>query len=235
MDMAAQRAGFQNAAQQQAYAQALQSGQFGNQAQQQRFGQEQARINQYNNAIAQNLARNQSIFNAQNAARTQYLGEQYAQRGQPINEITALLSGSQVQQPGFVNTGQNQIATTDIAGLINQRFQQDLANTQMQRQSVDQLLGGILGAGGQIGKGWMLSDRTMKENIEKMGGVYAAGADGEKPLPIYAYNFKDDPTSTRQVGPMAQDVERIDRSAVRKIGGKKYIDKTKLGSILKVA
>jgi hypothetical protein len=216
MDMAAQRAGFQNAAQQQAHAQA------------------QARVNAYNNAIAQNLARNQSIFNAQNALRQSNLAEQYALRGQPINEITALLSGSQVQQPQWASTAQNQIATTDIAGLINQRFQQDLANTQLQNQGVNQLLGGILGAAGQIGRGYF-SDRTMKENIEKMGSVYAAGPDGEKPLPIYEYSYKEDPTSTRHVGPMAQDVEKIDKSAVRKIGGKRYIDKTKLGSILKVA
>jgi hypothetical protein len=235
MDMAAKEAGFQNAAQQQAYAQFLQTGQFGAQTQQQRFAQEQARINAYNNAIAQNLARNQSIFNAQNALRNQNIAEQYALRGQPINEITALLSGSQVQQPKFADTAQNQIATTDIAGLINQRFQQDLANTQLQNQNVNQLLGGILGAAGQIGKGFALSDRTMKEDIEKMGSVYAAGPHGEKPLPIYEYSYKQDPTSTRHVGPMAQDVEKIDRRAVRKIGGKKYIDKTKLGSILKVA
>jgi hypothetical protein len=34
---------------------------------------------------------------------------------------------------------------------------------------------------------------------------------------------------------MAQDVEKVDRTAVKTIKGVKYIDKTKLGSILKVA
>ena len=42
----------------------------------------------------------------QNAARSQYMNELYAQRNQPINEISALMSGSQVQQPNFVNTPQ---------------------------------------------------------------------------------------------------------------------------------
>ena len=47
-------------------------------------------------------SRAQSAFNATNAARQQYLNEQFALRNQPINEITALLSGSQVQQPNFL-------------------------------------------------------------------------------------------------------------------------------------
>jgi hypothetical protein len=54
-------------------------------------------------------------------------------------------------------------------------------------------------------------------------------------LPIYEYSFKADPTSTRRVGPMAQDVEKLDKEAVFTRNGVKHIDKTRLGSILKVA
>jgi len=63
--------------------------------------------------------------------------------------------------------------------------------------------------------------------------VFAAGPDGEKLLPVYEYSYKDDPSSTQHIGPMAQDVEKVDKKAVvqdRK--GTRYIDMTRMGSIL---
>jgi len=113
--MAAQRAGFQNAAQQQSY-------------------NEQ-----------------QGVVAAQNAARSQWLTEQYANRNQPINEITALMSGSQVQNPNFVNTPNYQIPTTDTAGLINQNYAQQQQNYQNAMSSWNSMMGGILGLGGSLG------------------------------------------------------------------------------------
>lgn len=247
-DMAAQRAGFANAAQQQAYQQAqgrgqfynqaqqqqfqegLQAGTFANQAQSQNFQQGALRHEAYNAALAQQLAQRQAIFGAQNTERNQYLSEQYQQRNQPINEITALLSGSQVSGPNFINTAQQNIPTTDIAGLINNNFSQQLDNYKQQSANFNSLMGGIFGMMG----GLVRSDRRAKENIDKVGTVFAAGPDGEKPLPVFEYSFKDDPASTKHIGPMAQDVERIDPKAVKTIKGTKYIDRTRLGSILKV-
>jgi len=252
-DMAAQRAGFANAAQQQAYTQAqgrgqfyntaqntqfqegLQAGTFANQAQKDAFQQAASRGEFANAAAAQNMARNQAIFNAANQQRNQYMGEQYQQRNQPINEITALLSGSQVSGPSFVNTPQQNIPTTDVAGLINNRFSQDLSVYQQQSANFNSLMGGIFGMMGGLARG-QLSDRRAKENIDKVGTVFAAGPDGEKPLPVYEYSYKADPASTKHIGPMAQDVERIDpKSVMTTRSGTKYIDRTRLGSILKVA
>ena len=73
--------------------------------------------------------------------------EQYAQRNQPLNEIAALMSGSQVQQPSWLNSPSSQIATTDIGGLINQNFQQQQANYQTQQGAWNSTMGGILGLG----------------------------------------------------------------------------------------
>ena len=225
------RGQFANQAQMEQFQKQLQSGTFANQAQQQDFQQAGLRTQAYNSAAAQNLARSQALFGAQNQQRNQWLAEQYQQRNQPINEITSLLSGSQVSGPNFVPTQSNQIATTDIAGLINNRFSQDMDSYKQQSANFNSLMGGIFGALGGLAK----SDRREKENIDKVGSIFAAGPDGEKPLPIYEYSFKDDPASTKHVGPMAQDVEKVDRTAVKTIKGVKYIDKTKLGSILKVA
>jgi len=254
MDMAAQRAGFQNAAQQQAYQQALGRGTFANQAQAQQFQeqlqagtfanqaqkdwfQQEATRGEFANAgLAQQSSQWKDWFNQRNQARNQYMGEQYQQRNQPINEITALLSGSQVSGPSFVNTPQNNIATTDVASLINNRFSQDLDVYKQQSANFNSLMGGIFGMMGGMARGaGTLSDRREKEDIEKVGSIFAASPEGDKPLPIYEYSYKADPAGTRHTGPMAQDVEKIDKRAVMTRGGKKYIDTTRLGSILKVA
>lgn len=230
------RGQFYNQAQMEQFQKQLQAGTFANQAQQQDYQQAALRGQFFNQAAAQNLARGSAIFGAQNQLRNQYMGEQYQQRNQPINEITALLSGSQVSGPNFVNTPNQQIPTTDIAGLINNRFSQDMDTYKQQSANFNSLMGGIFGMMSGMNRGGsIVSDRREKEDIDKVGTVFAAGLDGEKPLPIYEYAYKDDPASKRHVGPMAQDVEKIDKSAVKTRKGVKYIDTTKLGSILKVA
>ena len=233
MDMAAQRAGFENAAQQQDFMQQQSRGEFANQAQTHDFTQAAAR-GEFNNAgLAQQLSQAQTGFNAQNMARNQYMSEQYAARNQPINEITSLLSGSQINNPNFVNTPNNQIPTTDVAGLINTRFSQDMDVYKQESQNHNQLMGGIFGMLGGMMK---MSDERMKDNVVPLATVFATDPKGDREeLPVYEYSYKHDPAKQRHVGPMAQDVERIDKSAVKTRKGIKYIDQVKLGSILRVA
>ena len=212
MDMAAQRAGFQNAAQQQSYEQAMGRGSFANSAQAQQFGQNAQQAGFYNAALAQQLSQAQSGFNAQNAARNQYMQEQYAQRNQPLNEISALMAGSQVQQPNWLNSPTSQIATTDFAGIMNANAQLQAQNYQTAQSGWNATMGGLLGLGGKVAT---MSDRREKENIDRIGTVFAATPEGEqKELPIHQYSYKNDPASTMHTGPMAQDVEKIDRRAV---------------------
>ena len=217
MDMAAQEAGFQNAAQQQKYTQELGRGTFGNAS------------------LAQQLAQAQQAFGAQNTSRSNWMNEQYAQRNQPINEITALMSGSQVSSPQFGATPQSQIPTTDVAGLINNQFNQQQQNYQQQNQAWQSTMGGILGLGGNAMKAYMMSDEREKESIDRIGTVFAASSGEAKKLPIYSYNYKKDPAKTRHVGPMAQDVEKVDPGAVREFGGRKHVDLETMGAILRAA
>ena len=233
MDMAAQRAGFQNAAQQQLFAQQQGRGQFANQAQVNAFTQAAARGEFANAGLAQQMAQAQTGFNAQNMARNQFMNEQYAARNQPINEISSLLSGSQISNPNFVNTPNNQIPTTDVAGLINSRFSQDMDVYKQESANQNALMGGIFGMLGGMMK---MSDERMKDNVVPIASVFATDPEGDaKKLPVYEYSYKHDPSKQRHVSPMAQDVEKVDRGAVKTRGGIKYIDQVKLGSILKVA
>jgi endosialidase-like protein len=233
-DMAAQRAGFQNAAQQQAYNQLQGRGTFYNEAQRNAYTQAAGRGEFTNAALAQQVAQAQSRFNAQNMARNQYMNEQYAMRNQPINEISSLLSGSQINNPNFVNTPNNQIPTTDVAGLINTRFSQDMDIYKQESAQHQALMGGIFGMMGGMMK---MSDERMKENIVPVGTVFATNDNDEKKkLPIYSYSYKQDPSSTQHIGPMAQDVEKIDKDAVKTHRGIKYIKPDKvMGNVFATA
>jgi hypothetical protein len=225
---------FANEAQMQNYAQALGAGSFANQAIGQQFGQNAQMATFGNAGLAQQQAQQQTAFNAAQTARNQYMQEQYAQRNQPINEISSLMSGSQVSQPNWLNAPQSQIPTTDVGGLINQNFAQQQQNYQQQSANYNNLIGGVLG----LGAGYLKSDRRAKENITKMGSVWTTDVDHDETpkarLPIYAYSYKDDPSATQHVGPMAQDVEQSDRGAVTTIGGTKYIKPDRvMGNILR--
>jgi hypothetical protein len=208
---------------------------FQNQAQAQGYQQNQGLASFRNQGLAQQLAQQQSGFNAQNAQRNQYMQESYQARNQPLNEISALTSGSQVQQPNWLNSPSSQIATTDIGGLINQNFQQQQQNYQTAQGAWNSTMGGLLGLGaGAITK----SDRRAKKNIDKIGTVFAATEAGDREkLPVYEWEYKKgEGDSARHVGPMAQDVERIDPQAVHDIGGRKHIDTGRvMGSILRAA
>ena len=60
---------------------------------------------------------------------------------------------------------------------------------------------------------YTMSDKSMKTDIEKLG------KDPDTKLPMYAYRYKGDPkTYPKVVGPMAQDVQDADPSAVKKVG-----------------
>ena len=79
--------------------------------------------------------------------RGQAFGELQAQRNQPINEITALLSGSQVTQPNVQGARPASMPTTDMAGLINENYNQRLGAYQQKAAGQQSILGGLFGLG----------------------------------------------------------------------------------------
>lgn len=75
--------------------------------------------------------------------RSQAFGEALQTRSQPINELSAFLSGSQIQGPnsGFSATPQASVAGTDYAGLVNSNYQAKVGQQ-------NALLGGLFGLAG---------------------------------------------------------------------------------------
>ncbi len=122
--------------------------------------------------------------------RSQAFSEALAGRNQPINEITALMSGSQVSNPAQMSgaTPQAGVGGVDYTGLVNQKYQADLAQSQA-------AMGGLFGlASAGVG---MFSDRRLKTDIQRVGRTDAG-------TPIYTYRYAwGGPV---QMGVMAQDV-----------------------------
>lgn len=80
--------------------------------------------------------------------RSQAFNEAITSRNQPLNEITALLSGSQIANPGTASsaTPQAGVAGVDYTGLVSDNYQAKLASSQSG-------LGGLFGLGGALAGG----------------------------------------------------------------------------------
>lgn len=84
-------------------------------------------------------------------ARSQAIQELLAQRNQPINEISALMGGQQVQVPQFMPQQAPQVAGTDVIGPTMAAYQGQLANYQAGQQQRAGLFGGLASLGGALG------------------------------------------------------------------------------------
>jgi hypothetical protein len=184
-----------------------------NQAQGQNFGQGTTAQNTANqatgqnytqnfNTVAQNNAGQQQQFaqNAQtaafeNQARQQALAEAIQQRQMPLNEISALLSGSQIANPTFQPYTGSNIAAAPIAQTTQNAYNAAQNNYNQQVASNNANTAGLFSLGSAaIG----LSDRRLKTNIKRIG-THKLG------VGIYEYDIM----GKHDVGVMAQEVINV--------------------------
>lgn len=103
------------------------------------------------NTEGANDAYNQLLLSGRGQAAT----ELTAERNQPINEITALMSGGQVNQPQFGQTPTTNVAGTDVAGLTMDAYKYGpLANYQQQNANKNAMMSGLFSLGGAALGGW---------------------------------------------------------------------------------
>jgi hypothetical protein len=171
----------------------------------------------YENAMRQQAQRENDLllgattqgFGVGSQANQQAFNQEMTKYNMPLNTLSALRSGSQVQNPSFVNSAQQ--ATTggaDILGAAQMGYNAQMGDfnaKQAAQQSFNQGLMGLAGAG------IMASDIRMKENIIPMGSL-------PNGLPFYQFEykpeFKDIAGYGQFVGVMAQDVEMVRPEAV---------------------
>jgi hypothetical protein len=147
------------------------------------------------------LSANQQAYNQ---AMTNY--------NMPLNTLSALRSGSQVQNPTFVNSAQQ--ATTggaDILGATQMGYNAQMGDFNAKQAAQANFNQGLMGLGGA---GIMAaSDIRMKENIKQINWL-------PNGLPVYEYEykseFKNHPLAGhgKFVGVMAQEVQAVMPDAV---------------------
>lgn len=146
--------------------------------------------------------------------RGQGAQEALTERNQPINEIAALESGSQVSNPTFSSTPTTSVAGVDYGGMVNNNFnaQTQQYNTNMQQQNAQ--MGGMFGLAGTLGSAglsflkpaaplMLMSDRRLKSNVVRLGTTRHG-------LPWYEYDIFGE----RRQGVMADEVRQIMPQAV---------------------
>jgi len=128
----------------------------------------------------------------------------------PLNTLSALRTGAQVQNPSFVNSAQQ--ATTggaDLLGASQMGYNAQMGNFNAGQAAQSNFNQGLMGLGGAGIAAF--SDIRTKENIKNVGWL-------PNGLPVYEFDYKpkykDIAGHGRFIGVMAQDVELVQPEAV---------------------
>jgi hypothetical protein len=149
--------------------------------------------------------------------RDRAINELIQQRQIPLNELAAMLTGSQVQAPNFLNTAQYQVNPADIMGATYAGYQgQQNAYAAQQARAGQETAGlyGLLGSGAMAGA-LLWSDRRLKRDLRRIGTT-------DNGLGVYRYRYHWD--DLEHVGFVAQEVARVAPHAVYTIGGFYAVD-----------
>ena len=191
-----------NAAIGQNYGQAAASAGFQNAAQAQAANQQMAQESANREAQNQIFNQQMSSANFQNAARQSDLQMQLGLYNQPLNQVNALMAGSQIQNPTVqAYTGSNVNAAPVFQA--SQQTGQDAQQAYAQRVGAYNAGMGALGQIGGLAAQAAISDIRLKSKIVRVD---------THPLGIGIYEYDID--GRRERGVIAQEVERVLPSAV---------------------
>jgi hypothetical protein len=148
---------------------------------------------------------NENLGGAQfsNNAATQELQKQLALRNQPLNEITGLMSGSQLQMPQFQGYNPTNIAPAPVFAGAQAQGAADMQRYGIQQSGANAQTSGLYSLAGAAAPFVFPSDRKLKSNIERIG-THKLG------IGVYEYDILGE----RQQGVMADEVEKVMPEAV---------------------
>ena len=160
-------------------------------------------------------------FGVGQQARQTALQEQAYLRNEPLNTLSAVRTGAQVQGPQFVNSAQQ--ATTagpDILGAAQMGYNAQMGDFNAKQAAQANLNQGLFSLGGAA----LMSDIRAKENIKAIGVM-------DNGLTLYSFEYIDEVKSHPMagegihVGVMAQEVEQVFPYAVKTLDdGYKVVD-----------
>jgi hypothetical protein len=144
-----------NQAQNQRFTQGAAQGQFANAAQQQAYQQALQRAGFANDATKGNYQMGNDYASFLNNLRQGQLSERTALRNQPLNEISALMSGGQVTMPEFQPFSRQGINAAPIGQYIGQNYANQANAAAQANQGLfglgSSLIGGAFGTAGIFG------------------------------------------------------------------------------------
>ena len=161
-------------------------------------------------------------FNTGLAANQNAFNQQMTQYNMPLNTLSALRTGAQVQNPTFVNSA-NQATTAgpDLLGAAGSQYNAAMGNF---NSGVAQQANFNSGLMGLAGAGIAASDIRMKENIDPIGVA-------NNGLTVYRFEYKPEFKDHELAGHgfhygyMAQEVEQVFPYAVKTLDdGYKVVD-----------
>lgn len=148
---------------------------------------------------------NQNVGTAQmaNAGEQQQMQQALALQNQPLNELNALQTGSQVQTPQFQATPAVSMSPTNVSGNVYSSYQGQVNSANANNALWNNTMNSILGSAGNLGGAYMMSnaitaasDERVKEDIRPTG------------IELHEFRYAWDPEGTKRVGVIAQDVEK---------------------------
>lgn len=171
------------------------------------------------------------LYGVEQDARSRAIQEALMERQVPLNELTAMMTGAQVNMPQFAPVPQGQIAPADVMGATyadyNARMNAFNQQQATQRAGLQGLFG-LAGTGASIAAPYLMgpaaaaggsaapfatnfvwSDRRLKCGIRRIGTL-------RNGIPLYAYRFIWG--GPRQIGVMADEARRVRPKAVRRLG-----------------
>ncbi len=151
--LARDRATFRNATESQRLADAYRAADLRNTTESQQLSDQITRAGFQNQALGQKFGQNLSKAQFDEGKRGSRMQEKFAFRNQPINEITALLSGSQVNMPSFQTPAFNPAPTTDYAGITTNIYGQESENATNAYNAQSNFWGNLWGGVGNMATG----------------------------------------------------------------------------------
>jgi hypothetical protein len=167
--------------------------------------QQQGQYDRMYDLNSQKQGYNQQMDNAnyQNSLRQQQIQEEMLRRNQSLNEMNALLTGSQVGQPNFddYNTA-GRGNGTDYSGAADSQYQSSLDSF----NAKNAMWQGFMGGGADLYGSGMFSDERLKDNLVKV--------DEYKGLSIYTWVWNKlmpevAKRGTQGIGFIAQEVQKV--------------------------
>lgn len=198
----------------------------------------------YDEAMRQvNEGENDAVNQLLLTGRNQAVQEALLERSQPLNEIIGLASGTQVQTPQAMAAPQTGMAGTDVAGITQQNYANQMAGYNSQMGQWNSGIGGLFSLGGSALQAagsaggfaplfaGMFSDERLKTDIKATGDEVAG-------VPVKSWKWRG--SGEPDVGVIAQDVEKkhpemVDRSHPSGYRRVNYGGLMRLGTTAKMA